>query len=114
VNDDFEQRLRDIRLAPPSTDLDRRMDGLFAAAPATVSPRAGWWRVILLPAAGLAAALVLFSLRPSPPRVLPDRPVVYQVEPHGLMRELLLMPTARPAAMPNFEASVQLQENSPP
>ncbi len=110
MNDDsqFEQRLRAARLTPPPAEFERRMDALFAAPPSRA--RTDWWRVAALPAAGLAAALALAYLAPRPKAMPPAPPaperLVYQVEPHGVMRELLA-PSARAPAPPALTASVR-------
>jgi hypothetical protein len=109
---DLEKYLRVFRLAPPSADLDRRMQDTFKLATGAVSSAhqaRGWWWLATLPAAGAAAALLLLLLRPSPPPAAPPvRPLVYQIEPHGLMRELLLTPPARLQAPPVLVVSVRL------
>jgi hypothetical protein len=108
MNDDLEQRLRGFRLAPPPASLDQRMEELFAVTTAQeTSVRIGWWRSLALPAAGVAAVLVFSWLHPEPSvSVRPMKEIVYQIEPRGLMRELLT-PSAGPLAPPTFEVTVR-------
>ncbi len=100
---DPEKHLRDLRLAPPSADLDRRMDDAFAAA-ADANPiwRRRWWWLTALPL-GTAATFLFLLLRPVPePPPSPARAVVYEIEPQGLMRDLLLTPPTRLRAPPKL------------
>jgi hypothetical protein len=97
---ELEQKLRSLRLAAPSMDLDRRMGDTFAAAARTrtPAPRATlwWW----LAAAGVASALTamfLLSRRLPPP---PAQQTVYRIEAEGRLRELLLTPPASRASPP--------------
>lgn len=107
MSDDLEQRLQGIRPAPPSAELDRRMDAIFATAvtseKTTVFP---WW--VALPAAGVVAAGILFWRQPEPlARPQPLAPIVYRIEPEGLMREWLLTPPAGSQTAPAMIVTVQ-------
>jgi hypothetical protein len=110
MNDDLEQRLHALRLARPSAELDRRMDELFAATEAPLPRKVGWWFVLTAPLAGVAAALTVFTIQAQRPASVPT-PIIWQIEPKGLMREMLV-PAAR-APLPVFEAVVRLGEASP-
>ncbi len=102
MNDDLEPRLRALRLAEPSAEHDRRMTELFANFAATPNARPGWWLALVAPLAGVAAALAMFTLPGE--RYAPPEPLLYRIEPEGLMRELLMPPSRAP--VPVFEATV--------
>lgn len=108
---DLEKHLRTIRLASPSAELNRRMQDTFkqaaGAVPSTSRASRRWW-LVALPATGVAAALLLALLRPaSPPVATPVRPIVYEIEPRGLMREMLLTPPVRLQQPPMLVVSVR-------
>lgn len=88
MNDDLEQRLRALRLARPSAELDRRMDEVFrqAALSEVSMPRHWWW--LAAPAAGVVAASLALIMKP-PAVPAPPQPVVYHVEAPDVMREWL-------------------------
>ncbi len=110
MNEDFEQRLRALRLARPSDELDRRMDDLFAGAANVPTPRSGWWFALMAPLSGVAAALAIFTMQAQRSAPVPA-PLVCRIEPAGLMREMLV-PSIR-GPLPSLEAKVQLGEFSP-
>lgn len=90
--EDFEQQLRAKRLAVPSEDLDRRIDGAFHAARAkvrTTRPFAWWW-LAAAAAVGAAAVLLVFAHPQTP--AAHSAPVVYRVEAKGRLRDMLLNP----------------------
>jgi hypothetical protein len=104
---DFEKQLRAVHLDPPSAQLDCRMEQLLAlgvTAPIASRPSRWWW--LALPAAGVAAAFFLLPSRhPSP---LPSAsPLVYQLEPQGLLRESLLASPAESQTPPAMIITVQ-------
>jgi hypothetical protein len=104
MNDDFEERLRTVRRAPPSAELDQRMERAFL--PPRQSNRR-WW-LAALPAAAAAVALVLVFSHSSSRRVATSgSPVIYQIEPSGLMREWLLTPPARAQTPPPMVVTMQ-------
>lgn len=108
MNDDFEAQLRAARLAAPSADLNRRMHGMFAASATQREPSSRpAWAMLGLPAAALTAALVLFTVRPASPAAGPRAPVIRQIEPQGLMRDLLLRPPAGTTPPPPLELGVR-------
>ncbi len=106
MNDDLEKRLRDIHLAPPSADLERRIKELFVAGTSDrpAARRIRWWW-LALPAAGTIVASIFLMSRPNlaPP---PIQPVIYQIEAKGLMREWLLTPPPESLAPPKMIVSV--------
>lgn len=110
MSDDPEQRLRALRLARPSAELDRRMDDLFAAATNAPVARPGWWFALMAPLAGVAAALAIFTMQAQRPAPVPP-PLVCRIEPAGLMREMLV--PATPTRLPVFDAIVDTGETSP-
>ena len=110
MNDDLEQRLRSLRLASPSAELDQRMHELFAGAAKARATRPGGWLVLMAPLAGVAAALAIFSMQVPPPAPVPE-PLVCHIEPTGMMRDMLV-PATR-GALPFLEAAVQMGETSP-
>lgn len=110
MNEDLEHRLRSLRLARPSAELDRRMDDLFASAANAPTARPGWWFALMAPLAGVAAALAVFTMQAQRPAPVPA-PLVCRIEPAGLMREMLVPAMRGP--LPSFEAKVQLGEQSP-
>jgi hypothetical protein len=90
---DVEQYLKAVRVAAPSEGLDRRMDDMFAHhAGARWRKTAAWSMLAALTMAGATATLVVVLSRPP---LLPVQPLVYRIEAQGLMRELLLTPSAR-------------------
>ena len=100
--DELEQRLRSMRLAAPSADLDRHMDDVFLTARRirNGSRKAVfcWW-LAAVTAAGGTAALFLMAPRRSPPA---PHAIVYQVEAQGRMRQMLLNPAASRDEPPRF------------
>lgn len=110
MSDELEQRLRALRLARPSAELDRRMDDLLAGAANVPTARPGWWFALMAPLAGVAAALAIFTMQAQRPAPVPA-PLVCRIEPAGLMREMLV-PAMR-SALPAFEATVQIGETMP-
>ncbi len=107
---DLEKHLRDLRLAPPSPELDRRMHDTFAGAvdPVPLPKRRGWW-LVLLPL-GAAATIVFVSMRslPGPKPASPVPAIVYEIKPEGLMRDLLLTPPARLRSPPKLTVNAPL------
>jgi len=104
---DLEDHLRAARLTRPSPQLDHRMEMLFASGalePAASRRNRWWW--LALPAAGVAAAFVLLPSR-HPPPLPPAPPLVYQLEPQGLLRESLLAPPAESQTPPAMIVTVQ-------
>lgn len=101
--DDLEQRLRAARLTEPSPGLDRRIEAAFREVRRdprpTDHPHPRWWLGALAAGLSLAAGL-LVSIRPTPP---PPRPVVYQIEAEGRLRDLLLNPAGNTEALPRFQ-----------
>lgn len=87
---ELESRLRSMRLAQPSADLNARIEEAIASArppePAKWMPRIWWW---LTPATATAclAFLVLLSLHNPGPIATP---VVYHIEAEGPLRDMLL------------------------
>lgn len=110
MSDDSEQRLRTLRLARPSAELDRRMDDLFSAAAHAPTARPGWWFVLMAPLAGVAAALAIFTVQAQRPAPVPA-PLVCRIEPAGLMREMLV--PATPTRLPVFNAIMDTGETLP-
>ena len=104
MSDDFEKQLRTVRLAVPSLELDRRIEAVLGPA----RRARHWWWLCALPAAGAAAALALIFQRPSPvPVAVRDQPLVFKIQPSGLMRDLLLTPPARWQTPPVLVVSVR-------
>jgi hypothetical protein len=64
----------------------------------------------MAPLAGVAAALTIFSMQVPPPGPAPA-PLVCQIEPSGVMREMLMPATQ--GALPFLEAAVQMGETPP-
>ena len=104
MNDDFEERLRTFRRAPPSAELDQRMESVFLAAR---PPSRRWWLATLPAAAAAVALMLVFSHSSSPPVATSGSPVIYQIEPSGLMREWLLTPPARAQTPPAMVVTMQ-------
>lgn len=99
MSDDLEKNLRTPRLAPPSVDLDRRMEKLLAARPRA---RRGWWFATLATAGVAAALFVLLSPAPVPA----PRPVVYEIEAQGPLRKWLLTPPPESRPPPTMIVTV--------
>lgn len=102
--DDLEQRLQRARLTEPSEELDRHVEAAFRSArrnpPAVaVLSKRHWWLGAVAAGLSLAAGL-LVSIRREPP-VSPS-PVVYQIEPEGRLRDMLLNVASEPEGLPNF------------
>lgn len=102
---DLEQKLRNMNLASPSADLDRRMsETLESAGSAPEQPL--WlgqrWRFVVLAASGVAAMfiLVLFVARHRQ-----QQPTVYHIEATGRLRQLLLEPPSRGESHSPFTVS---------
>jgi hypothetical protein len=108
-DDDFEQELRAARLAVPAPGLDRRVNALFAEPVAAGPSDLVRWLIMLgLPAAGLTAALVLFTARPEPPALpRPAQRIVLRIEPQGMMRDWLSRPPAASQAAPVMIVTVK-------
>jgi len=105
---DLEDHLRAARLTRPSPQLDHRMDILFASeAPGSAVPRRIRWWWLALPAAGVAAAFVFLPSRHPPP-------LVFQLEPQGLLRESLLAPPAESQTPPAMIVTVQSLPSTTP
>ncbi len=86
---DFEQNLRNMRLAAPSAAFDRRIDETLTTAPApwhSSRPATPWW---LLAVAACAVAAVFLLVSPWPRSSSPEL-VVYRIEAKGRLRQLLL------------------------
>lgn len=99
---ELEQRLKSMRLAAPSAELDRRMDDAFLAAGRTrKKPRKTvfWWWLAALTAIGSVTALLLVSPDRSP---LAPKSVVYRIEAQGCMRQMLLDPAENQSRLPPF------------
>jgi len=97
---DLEQYLKAVRLAAPSAAFDRRMDETFAHhAQTRWHQTAAWSMLAALTTAGAMATLVIVLARPP---VRPVQPLVYRIEAQGLMRELLLNPSARSELPPRL------------
>jgi len=107
MNDDLEKLLGSVRLAPPSAELDRRMEELLASDTQArlATSRSLWWWLALPVVGTIAASLLLMSWHPVAPRPLPA--VLCQIEAKGLMREWLLNPPSASRLPPKMTVSVQ-------
>lgn len=103
---DLETKLPGFPLDPPSHQLDRRMEELFAAVTSgrPAARRSRWWW-LALPAVGTIAASFFLMSRPriAPPQI---EPVLYQIEAQGLMRDWLLNPPPESLTAPKMIVSV--------
>lgn len=103
--DELEQKLKAMRLAAPSTDLDRRMDDVFSMAAArnqkgSRRPVFYWWLAAVTAGSGMAALFVVAPRRsPSTPETVA---VVYHIEAQGRMRQMLFNPAASQDQPPRF------------
>lgn len=100
---ELEHKLRTLRLAAPSAELDRRLEETFSTArKGTVrshNPGAWWWLASLATAGGMAALLAV-APRWSPPDPTPQ---VVLLEAPVLLREMLLNPAGgRERPLPPF------------
>jgi hypothetical protein len=89
---DPESRLKEMRLAAPSPELDRRISAVLSAvADAAQEPRtpSRWWWLLVLTASGAAAAVILVGPWP---RRAPPVPTEYRIEATGRLRQMLLEP----------------------
>jgi hypothetical protein len=99
---DLEQKLRNMGLAGPSADLDRRIsETLEAATQAPQSSRSlgQWWRLFAVAASGVAAVFILVLLAA---RHRQPESVVYRIEAKGRLRQLLLEPPSTADNQPRF------------
>jgi hypothetical protein len=92
--DELEQKLKSARLAPPSEELERRMDEVFSIAhrsPVESRQRLYWWYLsAVIAGTGMAAVLIV-----TPRRLFPvPEETLYHIEAQGQMREMLLNSTA--------------------
>lgn len=105
---EFEQKLCSLRLAEPSSKLDRRIEESFSAAErkaqARVRKAAWWWLLGPAIAAGGVITVLALSPRPAPVRA---GIVVYRVEAQGRLREMLLQPAASSRAPSAFSVQIE-------
>jgi len=99
---DLEQKLKNMRLADPSADLDRRMNetlGAVARTPLSSRGLGRWLQVSAWAASGAAAVflLVLLAARKNKPE-----PIVYRIEAKDSLRLLLLTPPSTADTQPRF------------
>ena len=107
----IEEQLASARLAAPSPGLDRRIDGLLAAAPRGRAPgvrtaRPGFLVAVcsLGAAAAVAVSLALRSPRHEPGRAAPG--AAQRIEATGAFQQLLRTPPASRRPMPRMEVTV--------
>ena len=89
---DLEQKLRNMNLASPSADLDRRMSETLESVGAAPEPPFGLGqrcRFLVLAASGVAAMFILVQFVA---RHRQQQPTVYRIEATGRLRQLLLEP----------------------
>jgi len=108
--DEFEEKLKALRLAEPSGEMEQRVDAAFLAAIERTRrkprrPRSWWWFVALASAGGLAAVLSVAPLH-SRREAIPSE-TVYRFEAQGLMREMLLNSSSRQPEAPHFDIHVR-------
>jgi hypothetical protein len=101
----LETRLRNMRLAAPSSELDRRItDALADGDHVEESPRPSskWWVLWVLTASGAAAGLILIS-----PWATHRSPAqnVYRIEAKGRLRQMLLVPPSGTAGLPQLSVN---------
>lgn len=99
---ELEQNLKNMRLAGPSADLDRRIDETLGAVARTPRPAripGRWWRIPALAASGAAALFLLVVLAAHHRQ---PETIVYRIEARGRLRQLLLEPPATADSQPRF------------
>ncbi len=84
-----EELFRAARLAPPSADLDRRMQAILAATPPRPRRWPAWRWAGLLAATGAAAAVIAIGLGHRRAGAAAAA-ATYEIEPRPVVREWLL------------------------
>jgi hypothetical protein len=106
--DPLEQKLAEMRLAPPSERLDERLDETFRTARkmGRDKHRIGflWWIGATTTVGVAATVLLLASFRTAP---IKPTPVVYRIEAKGGLREMLLNSDAIQVEPTSFELRVE-------
>jgi len=107
--DEFEDKLKALPRAAPSSNLDRRMDATFSRAHDRAKdrqrrPQIWWWLAGIASAGGVAALLLVGPFRSRFGPV--SSSTVYRFEAQGLMRDMLLNSNSRGTEEPHFNIQV--------